>query len=138
LAVYGDFQAALSIVAGAVLFAAFLATLNAVSMALRERTAELAVLRAIGYGHRRVFALVAAEAALLSGLGGGAGAVGAWALLKVFHPPIPATFGEVLVVHGPVAAVGVGVAVLLGVAAVTVPAVGQLRQPVADLLRRVA
>lgn len=51
-------------------------TANAMAMALRERTTEIAVLKAIGYGKGLVVFLVLAESVLIAGIGGLIGAVG--------------------------------------------------------------
>jgi putative ABC transport system permease protein len=51
-------------------------TANAMAMALRERTTEIAVLKAIGFSKSLVIALVLAESVLIAGIGGIIGAIG--------------------------------------------------------------
>jgi putative ABC transport system permease protein len=51
-------------------------TFNAMAMALRERTTEVAVLKAIGFSKSLVVALVLAESVLIAGVGGLIGAIG--------------------------------------------------------------
>jgi putative ABC transport system permease protein len=107
-----------------------LSVTNVVSMMVAERTVEIGTMMAIGARPRDVFALFAAEAALISLIGGAAGAVvgvfAVWLLGRIgvpFHSP----FGpELLVVRptlelGTVAAAYAG-AVLLAVLAALVPA----------------
>ena len=64
---------------GAVFFTILLVTGNTMAQAVRERTGELGVLKAIGFTNQQVLALVLAESACWPssaarlGLGGGAG-----------------------------------------------------------------
>jgi putative ABC transport system permease protein len=51
------------------------------SMAIRERGREIAILKALGYTSRVVFGLLLAESFGLAMLGGALGCAGAWALL---------------------------------------------------------
>jgi putative ABC transport system permease protein len=51
-------------------------TANAMAMALRERTTEVAVLKAIGFGKSLVVSLILAESVLIAGIGGVLGAIG--------------------------------------------------------------
>ena len=57
-------------------FSLFCVAGNAMAMALRERTTEVAVLKAIGFSKGLVIFLVLAEAVLVAGLGGVLGAIG--------------------------------------------------------------
>ena len=57
---------------------------NALAMAMRERTTEVAVLKAIGFNRQLVLFLVLAEAMLVAGLGGLFGAVGSKVLFDTF------------------------------------------------------
>jgi putative ABC transport system permease protein len=65
-----------------VVFALLLVTVSTMSMAIRERFGELAVLKAIGYRRRELFAFILAESFGLATLGAMLGAGGAWML---FH-----------------------------------------------------
>ena len=56
---------------------------NAMAMAMRERTTEIAVLKAIGFGKGLVLALVLAEAVVVAGVGGILGAFGSKAFFDV-------------------------------------------------------
>ena len=69
---------------------------NAMAMAMRERTAEVAVLKAIGFPKELVLFLVLTEAVLVSGLGGALGTLGCKAFLRL---------RRYLAVHGRVPAV---------------------------------
>ncbi len=65
-----------------VVFALLLVTVSTMSMAIRERFRELAILKAIGFRRRELFAFILAESFGLAMLGAILGAGGAWAL---FH-----------------------------------------------------
>jgi putative ABC transport system permease protein len=61
-----------------VVFALLLVTVSTMSMAIRERFRELAVLKALGYQRRELFAFILAESFGLATLGAVLGAGGAW------------------------------------------------------------
>ena len=62
----------------AVFFTILLVTGNTMAQAVRERTGELGVLKAIGFTNGRIVALVLAESCLLTVLGGLVGLGLAW------------------------------------------------------------
>ena len=63
-----------------VVFALILVTVSTMSMAIRERFRELAILKAIGFRRRDLFVLILAESFGLAMLGALVGAGGAWVL----------------------------------------------------------
>ncbi len=65
-----------------VIFALLLVTVSTMSMAIRERFRDLAVLKALGFQQRELFAFILAESFGLATLGAVLGAGGAWVL---FH-----------------------------------------------------
>ncbi len=65
-----------------VVFALLLVTVSTMSMAIRERFRELAILKAIGFKRRELFAFILAESFGLAMAGAVVGAGGAWVL---FH-----------------------------------------------------
>jgi len=62
-------ERALLVAAGVAVLAALMVLLTTILSTLKERRREMALLRAVGAGPRHVFALLLAEAALLTGLG---------------------------------------------------------------------
>jgi putative ABC transport system permease protein len=114
---------------------------NTASMAVRERAPELAVLKAIGFGRRTLFAMLLGEVVLLSTLAGAAGvslAYGATRMLKVF-----AGWSEALgplgsfILTGPIVVQGLFLSLFVGMLAGFVPSFGASRKPVAQTLREV-
>jgi putative ABC transport system permease protein len=119
---------------GAVFFTILLVTGNTMSQAVRERTGELGVLKAIGFTNRQVLALVLSESCLLTVLGGGLGLGVAWLLVARGDP----TGGMLPLFSLPTGDVLVGgaLSVALGVITGIFPALQAMRLHVADALRR--
>lgn len=78
LKMLGDFDTALQAITAAVLAAIVIVTASTLGMAIRERTREIAVFRAMGFTGGQVLGLVMAEGVLLAVLGGLLGTTLAW------------------------------------------------------------
>ncbi len=120
---------------GAVFFTILLVTGNTMAQAVRERTGELGVLKAIGFTNAQVVVLVLAESCLLAIIGGVIGLGLARAitpvlaqqlagLLPLFYLPTHALF------------IGLGFCIALGLITGIFPAIQAMRLRVADALRR--
>ena len=130
----GNIELIVAAILGAVFFTILLVTGNTMSQAVRERTGELGVLKAIGFTNANVVALILVESCLLSVLGGGVGLGLAWLFISRGDPTgglLPLFFfpGRDLVI-------GAGLILALGLAAGIFPALLALRLRVADALRR--
>jgi putative ABC transport system permease protein len=66
LGMVGNVKAILVAISSAVLFAILLILANTMAMSIRERTAELAVMRALGFRTRQVLGMLAAESLAIS------------------------------------------------------------------------
>jgi putative ABC transport system permease protein len=127
----------------AVTFTILIVTANTMSMAVRERRTEIAVLKTLGFSSRQVMGLVVAEAMLLGVLGGALGVGGSRAIMWVLSnsPGLKDILAGIgfsgLTVPPLVAALGFGVALLLGFMAGFVPALGAYRARITDMLRTV-
>jgi putative ABC transport system permease protein len=135
----GNVTLFISFIAAAVVFAIVLVATNTMSMAVRERTHEIAVLKTLGFRPAQVLAMIVAESVVISGGGGIAGVVGA----KLFF----ATFDIYTLTNGiiqhfdigaPTVALAVGVALLMAVISAVVPAWRGVTRPIATGLREVA
>lgn len=131
----GDIGAIMLAIAGAVLFAILISTGNTMAQATRERTSELAVLKTLGFGDARIFALVLAESCLLALAGGVPGlglAIGGIALVgdptSGLLPPIHLPSGDVVR--------GLVLILALGVITGLLPALEARRLRIVDALRR--
>jgi putative ABC transport system permease protein len=119
----------------AVFFTILLVTGNTMAQAVRERTGELGVLKAIGFTNAQIVSFVLAESCLLTVLGGSLGLGLAWlmisrgdptgGLLPLFSLPTRDLF------------VGFGISVALGFVTGIFPALQAMRLRVADALRRI-
>ena len=123
----------------AVSFAILLVTANTMSMAVRERRTEIAVLKTLGYTSAQVMGLILAEALLLGALSGALGLGGTqlilWALNRV--PGTTLAGLSAVELRLPVALLGFGAALLLGLAAGFMPAWSAYRARITDTLRTV-
>lgn len=70
LKMMGDIAGIIHAITGAVLIAILIVTANTMAMAIRERTTEVAVFRAMGFTRFQVMSLLMAEGILLSIMGG--------------------------------------------------------------------
>ncbi|MDZ4829929.1 MAG: FtsX-like permease family protein [Phycisphaerae bacterium] len=118
----------------AVFFTIILVAGNTMAQAVRERTSELGVLKAIGFTNERVLALVLFESCIIAMVGGFAGLGAAW-LLTLGGSPAPSVLP---VFYLPVGYLVIGVAFVvgLGVCAGIFPALAAMRLQIAVALRR--
>lgn len=130
----GNIGVILMAVLTAVFFTILLVSGNTMAQTVRERTGELAVLKAMGFTHQGVLGLVLAESCLLSVVGGVLGLGVAWLLISAGDP----TNGSLPVFFFPVRDMVVGVVLIfvLGLAAGFPPAWQAMRLQVAEGLRR--
>ncbi len=133
----GDLGVLVNGIGLAVCFTILLVTANTMSMAVRERRTEIAVLKTVGFGSRRVMGLVVTEALLIGAAGGALGIVGTqWALWILNRAPEQTLLGvSHLELRPLVALLGVVVALALGFAAGLLPAWGAYRARVTEMLR---
>jgi putative ABC transport system permease protein len=129
----GDIALITTAILSAVFFTILLVTGNTMSQAVRERTGELGVLKAIGFTNGQVLLLVMTESCLLAMLGGVLGLGLAWLIVSRGDPTgmLPLYF-----LPARSLAAGLGLSAALGVATGIFPALGAMRLRVADALRR--
>jgi putative ABC transport system permease protein len=130
----GNIGVILIAVLSAVFFTILLVAGNTMAQAVRERTAEVGVLKAVGFTHRSVLGLVLGESLLLTGAGGFLGLGLGWALISRGDP----TNGLLPFFYFPFDDLLIGVVLVfaLGLAAGLLPALQAQRLRVADALRR--
>jgi len=120
---------------GAVFFTILLVTGNTMSQAVRERTGELGVLKAIGFTNLQVLSLVMAESCLMAVLGGVLGLGLACMIVPVLAKPLSAML-PMFFLPGRDLVLGAGMCLALGLATGIFPALAAMRLRVADALRR--
>jgi putative ABC transport system permease protein len=135
----GDLSVIVNGIGLAVCFTILLVTANTMSMAVRERRTEIAVLKTIGFTSGQVMRLIVSEAVLLGALGGVLGVGGTEGLLWFLdHATNRTWLGFSGIEQSPfVALAGFAVALLLGFAAGFMPAWGAYRARVTEMLRTV-
>jgi putative ABC transport system permease protein len=131
----GDVGAIITGIVSAVFFTMLLVAGNTMAQSVRERTSELAVLKTLGYGDGLVMGLVLLESCVLALVAGGLGLALAWLIDSRGDP----TGGYLPVFYMPSRdlALGLVLALLLGVTAAALPAWKAMRLRIVDALRRV-
>ncbi len=130
----GNIEFLILTIGGVVFFTLLLVTGNTMAIVVRERTAELAVLKTIGFGDRLVLVLVLAESFLVAIAGGTLGVILAKAVAPGLARLVP---GMLFVLPRWDVLSGVALAAAFGLAAGLLPALTAMRLRVIDALRRV-
>lgn len=132
---FGNIQFLIMAIGGVVFFTLLLVTGNTMAIAVRERTGELAVLKAVGYSDRFVLLFVLGESLLIAVFGGALGL----GLAKLFTLGGDPTRGLLpfFFLPGKAIIAGLGVTLAVGAASGLIPAIGAMRLRVVDALRRV-
>jgi putative ABC transport system permease protein len=118
----------------AVFFTILLVAGNTMAYAVRERTGELAVLKAIGFTDRAVLGLVLGESLALTFVGGALGLGLSWMLVSMGDP----TNGSFPVFYLPTSQLFLGFLLIVAMAFIAgiVPALQAQKLQIADALRR--
>jgi len=134
----GNVQAFIRNTALAVVFSLVCVAANAMAMSLRERTREVAVLRAIGFSRQLVMSLVLSEAVAIAFLGGLLGVMGAKLLFGVGNlGSLILPFFPVFYIPWSTTIFLLAVAAAIGLVSGIVPAWRAARLSVVDGLRKV-
>jgi putative ABC transport system permease protein len=131
----GNIELLLLSVGGVVFFTLLLVTGNTMAIAVRERIRDLAVLKAVGFSDGFVLVLILAETMVVAAVGGGAGL----ALAKLFTLRGDPTGGLLPFFYLPLSAIALGLALamVVGLMAGLLPALSAMRLRVVDALRKV-
>jgi putative ABC transport system permease protein len=132
---FGNIKFLIVTIGTVVFFTLLLVTGNTMAISVRERTPELAVLKAIGFSDRAVLGLIVGESLVIAVIG----CVGL--LLAMLAVPVIARalagMLPTLLITPKVLGSGVVAALLVGFASAILPGVGAMRMRVVDALRRV-
>ena len=132
----GNLKMLIRSISSVIVFTLLLVTASTMSMAIRERAREVAVLKALGFGHGRVFSLMLSESVGLALAGGLLGCLAAWLALSLIDVQ---RLSHGLFVHFEVTpqilARGLLVAALLGIVSCLVPAWRSIRMSTAEGLK---
>ncbi len=134
----GDLKSAIYGIGLAVVVALLFVAGNAMAMAMRERTSEVAVLKAIGFPKGLVLFLVMTEAVLVAGLGGAIGSLGSKAFFDyVDIAPYTGGFLPFFYVSWNIALFGLSVSLLVGFVSGLFPVLIAANSSVINGLRKV-
>lgn len=130
------------VVTGLVALCVLCIAANTASMAVRERSREIAVLRAIGFSRGLIFATLVAESTVLATLAGGTGALLTYGFSALIRSATANSNNELGALTGflvtpDIVARGIALSLVVGVVAGIAPAWGAARRPVAETLREV-
>lgn len=132
---FGNIKLIILTVGSVVMFTLLLITGSNMSLSIRERTNEIAILKAMGFGSLLIFTLILAESAGYALIGGGIGLL----LCKLFTLGGDPTNGllPVFFLDHKTIIFGVIVAVTVGLVSGFIPAFFAMRLNIVDALRRV-
>ncbi len=131
----GNIEFLLLSIGGVVFFTLLLVTGNTMAIAVRDRIRELAVLKAVGFSDTFVLGLVLAESLLLALIGGGLGILFA-KLITLGGDPTRGLL-PFFYLKSDAAALGIVLALTIGILGGIIPAWSAMRLRVVDALRRV-
>ncbi len=136
VSMWGGIKFLIGSISGFVLLTLVMVTASTMSMAVRERFRELAILKALGFRRRDLFALILAESFGLAALGALIGAGGAWAFYTGMDVP-RATHGIFVTLEVTPQMLGTAalVAAMLGIVSCLAPAIAVARMSVTEGLR---
>src|SRR5207237_2643975 len=133
---FGNIQFLILTIGSVVFFTLLLVTGNTMAISVRERTSELAVLKAIGFSGRAVLFFILAESLVIALAGGVLGLslalLAVPALAKALNGMLPQ-----LVLEPSILVVGLFAALAVGIASGILPGLGAMRMRVVNALRRV-
>jgi len=135
-AMLGNVTLFISAIAAAVVFAIVLVTTNTMSMAVRERRHEIAVMKTLGFRPAHVVLLVAGESLAISTAGAIIGIGGARLFFRVFDIyDLTNTIVQQFNVTEPTMALAALLALVMAIVSSLVPAVTAARASIANTLR---
>ena len=124
-----DVNAIVGLVLAASLTTIFMIVVNTMAFAVRERTFEIGVLKAIGLSRKRILMLILSESVLVFAFGGVIGLTAAWVLSGIADPSLGLVLTPVTLVAG------AGLTLVLGILSGLIPAVNAMRLPIVQTFR---
>ncbi|MGZ8898732.1 MAG: ABC transporter permease [Limisphaerales bacterium] len=136
ISMMGNVKVFINSICSVVVFTLLLVSASTMSMAIRERFRELAVLKSLGYRRRELFAFILAESFGLAAVGALLGVGGCWALFTfVPAPTLTNGFFPVLEVTPRMVGQGCLIAALLAIVSSFAPSIAVARTSVVDGLK---
>lgn len=133
---FGNIQFLIVSIGSVVFFTLLLVTGNTMAISVRERTAELAVLKAIGFSDRSVLFFVLGESLVIALIGGTLGLLLAVMVVPVLGQALGGMLPH-LILKPELLVFGLVTAIAVGMISGFLPGVGAMRMRVVNALRRV-
>jgi putative ABC transport system permease protein len=133
---FGNIRFLIVTIGAVVFFTLLLVTGNTMAIAVRERTPELAVLKAIGFSDRSVLVFVLGESLAISLIGGLVGLFLAVLAVPVLSKALSGMLPR-LFLSPTLLAFGLGTALTVGIVSGALPGIAAMRMRVVNALRRV-
>ncbi len=136
ISMLGNVKLLIGSISSVVVFTLLLVTVSTMSMAIRERFRELAVLKALGFRRRDLFGFILAESFGLSAIGAFVGIGGAWAMWTLSDlQKLTNGFLIYFEVTTRIIATGASIAALLGIISAILPSIAVSRMSVVEGLK---
>jgi putative ABC transport system permease protein len=133
---FGNIEFLILAIGSVVFFTLLLVTGNTMAISVRERTGELAILKAIGFNNVPILLLVLAEALTIALFGGLLGLAVAVPLIFVVGSAMSGML-PALILSKSILAAGLGLALLVGATSGLLPGIGAMRLRVVEAFRRI-
>jgi putative ABC transport system permease protein len=133
---FGNIEFLILTIGSVVFFTLLLVTGNTMAISVRERTGELAILKAIGFKDGSILLFILAEALAIALCGGILGLALALLAIPVLGAALSGMLPSLILSKSMLAA-GIGFALLVGAASGFLPGVGTMRLRVVDAFRRI-
>jgi putative ABC transport system permease protein len=133
---FGNIQFLIVTIGLVVFFTLLLVTGNTMAISVRERTPELAILKAIGFSDRAVLLFVLGESVAIALVGGAIGLIFAMLAIPMLAQALSGMLPQLFLSPG-LLAIGLGTAVAVGIISGVLPGIGAMRMRVVNALRRV-
>ncbi len=136
VSMWGNIKVLIGSICAVVVFTLLLVSASTMSMAIRERFRELAVLKAIGFRRRELFAFILAESMMLSLLGALVGAGGVWVLSHTLNfDRLTGGFFPFFDVTPRIVGLAFAIAATIGIVASLAPSIAVARTSVVEGLK---
>src|SRR5437899_10108116 len=133
---FGNIELLILTIGSVVFFTLLLVTGNTMAISVRERTSELAVLKAIGFSGRALLFFILAESVIIALFGGFLGLVLAYLAIPVIGLALTGLLPP-LILSKSLLTLGLGFALFVGGVSGLLPGIGAMRLRVVNGLRRV-
>ncbi len=133
---FGNIEFLIIVIGSVVFFTLLLVTGNTMAISVRERTGELAILKAIGFKNGSILLLVLAEALAIALIGGLVGLGLALVAIPILGNALNGMLPN-LILSKSVLGTGLGVALFVGACSGLLPGMGAMRLRVVEAFRKI-